>query len=33
MAVNQQLEALVAQMPDPDGKGMLTENIDDEKMN
>ncbi len=32
MAVTQQLEALVAQMPDPDGRGMLTENIDKEKI-
>jgi hypothetical protein len=33
MTVKQRLETLVAQMPDPDGKGMLTENIDHEKMN
>ena len=28
MAVSEQLKALVDQMPDPDGRGMFTENID-----
>lgn len=32
MAVSEQLKALVAQMPDPDGRGMYTENIDKEKI-
>lgn len=32
MAVSEQLQALVAQMPDPDGRGMYTENIDKEKI-
>lgn len=32
MAVSEQLKALVAQMPDPDGRGMFCENIDKEKI-
>ena len=32
MAISEELKALVDQMPDPDGKGMLTENIDKEKI-
>jgi hypothetical protein len=32
MAVSEQLKALVDQMPDPDGRGMFTENIDKEKI-
>jgi hypothetical protein len=32
MAVSEQLKKLVDQMPDPDGRGMLTENIDKEKI-
>ena len=32
MAVSEQLKALVGQMPDPDGRGMYTENIDKEKI-
>jgi HEAT repeat protein len=32
MAVSEQLRALVDQMPDPDGRGMFTENIDKEKI-
>lgn len=32
MAVSEKLKALVDQMPDPDGRGMLTENIDKEKI-
>jgi hypothetical protein len=32
MAVSEQLKALVEQMPDPDGRGMYTENIDKEKI-
>ena len=32
MAVPQKLKELVAQMPDPDGRGMYTENIDKEKI-
>jgi HEAT repeat protein len=32
MAVSEQLKALVEQMPDPDGRGMFTENIDKEKI-
>jgi hypothetical protein len=32
MAVTEQLKNLVAQMPDPDGRGMYTENIDKEKI-
>lgn len=32
MAVSEQLKALVEQMPDPDGQGMYTENIDKEKI-
>lgn len=32
MAVSEQLQALVEQMPDPDGRGMYTENIDKEKI-
>lgn len=32
MAVTEQLKKLVAQMPDPDGRGMYTENIDREKI-
>jgi len=32
MAVSEKLQALVAQMPDPDGRGMYTENIDKEKI-
>lgn len=31
MAVNEQLKKLVDQMPDPNGKGMLTSNVDKEK--
>ena len=31
MAVSDKLKALVDQMPDPDGKGMYTENIDKEE--
>jgi hypothetical protein len=32
MAVTEQLKQLVAQMPDPDGRGMYTENIDKERI-
>ena len=32
MAVPEKLKALVDQMPDPDGRGMYTENIDKEKI-
>jgi len=32
MAVTEQLQQLVDQMPDPDGRGMYTENIDKEKI-
>ena len=32
MAVSDQLKTLVEQMPDPDGRGMYTENIDKEKI-
>ena len=32
MAVTEQLQNLVDQMPDPDGKGMYTQNIDAEKI-
>ncbi len=32
MAVSEKLKALVDQMPDPDGRGLLTENIDKEKI-
>ena len=32
MAVSEKLEALVDQMPDPNGRGLLTENIDKEKI-
>ena len=32
MAVSEQLKTLVEQMPDPDGRGMYTENIDKEKI-
>jgi HEAT repeat protein len=32
MAVSPQLKALVEQMPNPDGRGMLTENIDKDKI-
>ena len=32
MAVSEKLKALVDQMPDPDGRGMFTENIDKEKI-
>ena len=32
MAVSEQLKALVDQMPNPDGRGMFTENIDKEKI-
>ena len=32
MAVSEKLKSLVAQMPDPDGRGMFTENIDKEKI-
>ena len=32
MAVSDQLKALVDQMPNPDGRGMYTENIDKEKI-
>jgi len=32
MAVSEQLKNLVAQMPQPDGRGMYTENIDKEKI-
>jgi HEAT repeat protein len=32
MAVSEKLKSLVDQMPDPDGRGMLTENIDKEKI-
>ena len=32
MAVSEQLKALVGQMPDPDGRGMFTENVDKEKI-
>ena len=32
MAVSEQLKTLVDQMPDPDGKGMFTENIDKQKI-
>lgn len=32
MAVPEKLKALVEQMPDPDGRGMFTENIDKEKI-
>ncbi len=32
MTVNEQLGALVDQMPNPDGRGMLTDNIDKEKI-
>lgn len=32
MAVSEKLKALVAQMPDPDGRGMFTQNIDKEKI-
>lgn len=32
MTVSEQLTALVAQMPDPDGRGMYTENIDKQKI-
>jgi HEAT repeat protein len=32
MAVSEQLKALVDQMPDPDGRGMYTENVDGEKI-
>lgn len=32
MATSKQLEALVDQMPDPDGRGMYTENIDKDKI-
>jgi len=32
MAVSDKLKALVDQMPDPDGRGMYTENIDKEKI-
>ncbi len=32
MAISEELKNLVAQMPDPDGRGMLTENIDKEKI-
>lgn len=32
MTVSEQLQALVAQMPDPDGQGMYTQNIDKEKI-
>ena len=32
MAVSEQLKALVDQMPDPDGRGMFTENMDKEKI-
>ncbi len=30
MAVSERLKALVDQMPDADGRGMLTENIDND---
>ncbi len=32
MAVSEKLKALVDQMPDPDGRGMFTQNIDKEKI-
>ncbi len=32
MAVSEQLKQLVAEMPDPDGRGMFTENIDKAKI-
>jgi hypothetical protein len=32
MAASEKLKALVDQMPDPDGRGMFTENIDKEKI-
>ncbi len=32
MAVSEQLKALVEQMPNPDGRGMFTENIDKEQI-
>jgi HEAT repeat protein len=32
MAVSEKLKSLVAEMPDPDGRGMYTENIDKEKI-
>lgn len=32
MAANEQLQKLVDQMPDPNGKGMLTENVDKQKI-
>lgn len=32
MTITEQLKNLVAQMPDPDGRGMYTENIDKEKI-
>ena len=32
MAVSEQLKALVEQMPNPDGRGMFTENIDKDKI-
>ena len=32
MSVSEELKSLVAQMPDPDGRGMYTENIDTEKI-
>jgi hypothetical protein len=32
MAVSEQLKALVDQLPDPDGRGMLTENVDKDKI-
>jgi len=32
MAVSEKLKSLVARLPDPDGRGMLTENIDKDKI-
>jgi HEAT repeat protein len=32
MAVSEQLKALVDQMPNPDGRGMFTENVDQDKI-
>ena len=32
MAVSEKLKSLVAKLPDPDGRGMLTENIDKDKI-